>query len=257
MPDDRLTEDEIALVLRRAAELDQGSLPATEGLPIGAVEAAAAEVGLSPAAVRQAVAELRAGGLDEEGEPVVCARVVPGSCTDAIAAVGRWLQGQAMVRARDRGTEQVWRPREDWFAGLQRRFDVAAAIRLKAVEEVVVRGVEVEGGTLVRLSARLQRPVARAPHIGAGVGSVTGAAALGTLGIIDPVFLVAAAPGAAAGGAAGWRLGRNALAKQRAKVADAIDGLLDELELGRQPGTSNALERLASRARRLRTGYRL
>ena len=250
-------------MLRRASELDVDRVTsgAAEGLPVSAVEAAAAEVGLSPAAVRQAVAELRTGGLDDDGWPVVCARVVPGTCASAIEAVGRWLQGQAMVRARDRGTEQVWRPREDVFAGLQRRFDFTASIRLKAVEEVVVRGIEVEGGTLVRLSVRLQGQVARAPQLGAGAGAAAGGLAAGVLGLlnVDPALIgavVAGVPVAAAGGTVGWRLGRNALARQRAKVADAIDGLLDELELGRQPG-GTPLERLASRARKLRTGYRL
>jgi hypothetical protein len=213
-------------------------------------------VGLSPSAVRQAVAELRTGALEDDGSPVVCARVVPTSCTMAIDAVGRWLQGQAMVRARDRGTEQVWRPREDWFAGVQRKLDFAAAIRLKAVDEVVLRGVEVDGGTLVRVSARLQGSVAKAPHLGAGVAGTTVGAATAVLGAADPLFLVAAPAAAAVAGTAGWRWGRRSLAKHRHKVEDAIDGLLDELELGRQPG-GTPLERLASRARRLRSGYRL
>ena len=260
-PRERLTEDEVALVLRRASELDVGGAASPDGLPITAVEAAASEVGLSPAAVRQAVAELRTGALHDDGNAIVCARVVPGTCAVAIESVGRWLQGQAMVRARDRGTEQVWRPREDMLAGLQRRFDVAAAIRLKPVEEVVVRGVEVEGGTLVRLTATLQRQVDHAPAIGAGVGAAAGGAAAGLVGLlnVDPVLvgaLAAGVPGAALIGTAGWRAGRTSRAKQRRKVADAIEGLLDELELGRGPAAT-PFEKLASRARRLRTGYRL
>ena len=251
-----MTEDEVALVLRRASELDTTAAPAADGLPVAAVEAAAAEVGLSPSAVRQAVAELRTGALDDDGAPVVCARVVPTSCTMAVDAVGRWLQGQAMVRARDRGTEQVWRPREDWFAGLQRKLDFAAALRLKAVDEVVVRAVEVEGGTLIRLSARLQGSVAKAPHLGAGIGATGAGAATSVLVLLDPALLLAVPPTAAIGGTAGWRLGRRSLTKHRRKVEDAIDGLLDELELGRQPGAT-PLEKLASRARRLRSGYRL
>jgi hypothetical protein len=255
VPDERLTDDEVALVLRRASELDVGGTRSPDGLPVTAVEAAASEVGLSPAAVRQAVAELRTGALHDDGRAIVCARVVPGTCAAAIESVGRWLQGQAMVRARDRGTEQVWRPREDMLAGLQRRFDFAAAIRLKPVEEVVVRGVEVEGGTLVRLTATLQRQVDHAPAIGAGIGAAAGTSAA-LLGLADPLLVLSAVPGAALVGTAGWRVGRSSRAKQRRKVADAIDGLLDELELGRGP-TATPFEKLASRARRLRTGYRL
>jgi hypothetical protein len=256
VPGERLSQDEVARVLRRAAELDpETSPPVDEGVPVAALEAAASEVGLPPAAVRQAVAELRTGALDDDGVPVVCARVVPGSCAEIIATVGGWLHGQAMVRARDRGTEQVWRPREDWMAGVHRKLDFAAALRLKAVEEVVVRTVEVEGGTLVRLSCRLQPSVTRAPKVRGGIGASAGLATA-ALGVVDPLFLAAAVPVGAAGGTLGWRLGRSSLARHRDRVADAVDGVLDELELGRLPAAS-AAGRLAARARRLRTGYRL
>jgi len=267
--DERLTDDEVARVLRRAAELDvTTTLAPAEGLPVAAVEAAAAEVGLSAAAVRLAVAELRAGALDTSAEGavgpavIVCARVVPGACADCLDAVGRYLSGQALVRARDRGLEQVWRPREDWFARVQRRFDWAAAIRLRSVEEVIVRTVEVEGGTLVRVVVRLEGQVASAPGIGGAAGATVGAAALGITGAVlgDPALLLGAG-GAVVGGAgagmAGWQVGRRVRANQRHRIAEAVDGALDELERGRLPAGTTPLDRLASRARRLRSGYRL
>ncbi len=261
MGEDRLTDEEVARVLRRATELEAGSpLPGVgDGLPLAAVEAAAAEVGLSPAAVRQAVAELRTGALDAPGAQIVCARVVPLACSDALAAVGRWLGGQAMIRARDRVTEQVWRPREDWVARTQRRFDWAAAIRLRAVDEVVVRAVEVEGGTLVRVCVQLERPVAAAPRIGAALAGGTGAAGLGLLGLLNgqPEIVFTAlgvGAGGSAGGYAGWRIGSRLRARERRKVSEAVDGLLDELEHGREPGR-NPFDKLASRARRLRGGW--
>jgi len=71
-----------------------------------------------------------------------------------------------------------------------------------------------------------------------------------------PLFLAVAVPVGAAGGTVGWRLGRSSVARDRERVADAVEGLLDELELGRHPGES-PVSRLARRARRLRTGYRL
>ena len=61
----RLTSDEVARVLHRAAELealDDATGPVV-AYDAAAVEEAAREVGLSPAAVRQAVAELRVGVL--------------------------------------------------------------------------------------------------------------------------------------------------------------------------------------------------
>lgn len=268
MTDDRLRDDEVARVLRRAAELDASSALAPapdDGLPVAALEAAAAEVGLSPAAVRLAVAELRAGALDDaapagaEAAAIVCARVVPADPVSVLDSVGRYLSGQAFARARDRGTEQVWRPREDLVATLRRKFDWAAAIRLRSVSEVVVRAVEVEGGTLVRLVARLEGGVVFAPRIGAGVGAVVGLAGVGAAGAIlgDPLVLAGAAGAGAVGGTAGWRVGRRVRASQRHRVAEAIDGLLDELELGRDPTMRSALERLSARARQLRSGYRL
>src|SRR5690606_10059769 len=61
----RLTPDEVALVLRRAAEIEAASDGTVddEGLDAAAVEEAAREAGLSPLAVRQAVAELQVGAL--------------------------------------------------------------------------------------------------------------------------------------------------------------------------------------------------
>ena len=65
--DVQLTSEEVVLVLRRAAELEAlADGPGTvhdERYDARAVEEAASEVGLSTAAVRQAVAELRVGSL--------------------------------------------------------------------------------------------------------------------------------------------------------------------------------------------------
>ncbi len=257
--EDRLTDEEVARVLRRASELDPATTtPADSGMPGAAVEAAAAEVGLSPAAVRQAVAELRTGALDEPGALVVCARVVPGSSADALVSVGHWLKGQAMVRARDRVTEQVWRPREDVMARIQRRLDFAAAIRLRAADEVVVRAVDVEDGSLVRLTVHLEPPIAGAPRLGAGIGGAGGVlAAVGlaaATGDPGPVLVLGTAPAAGTGGYIGWRIGRRVRERERQRVGEAIDGLLDELELGRVPPGS-PVDRLATRARRLRGGW--
>jgi hypothetical protein len=66
--DVQLTADEVAMVLRRAAELEalaEGPGIHDERYDARAVEEAATEVGLSQAAVRQAVAELRVGSLGD------------------------------------------------------------------------------------------------------------------------------------------------------------------------------------------------
>jgi len=63
MDGEGLAEDEVALVLRRATQLDGASTPDPVKRTPQALEAAAVEVGLSRDAVRQALAEMRAGTL--------------------------------------------------------------------------------------------------------------------------------------------------------------------------------------------------
>jgi hypothetical protein len=104
--DVQLTSDEVALVLRRAAELEAlADGPGTvrdERYDARAVEEAATEVGLSTAAVRQAVAELRVGSLG--GPPTSGAG--PGSPargTPAVPGTGVGAGGvPAMARANGR-----------------------------------------------------------------------------------------------------------------------------------------------------------
>lgn len=257
MAEDRLSQDEVALVLRRAAELDgETATPTDERLPVAAIEAAAAEVGLAPAAVRQAVAELRAGVLagpvDAPAAPhrVVEAAVVPLDVEAASAAVGRWLAAQTFQRHRGRDGVEVWRIREDWVAGLQRKLDWSASVRLTWVREVVLRVVAVEGGTLVRLEATLATAPQQAPAIGAAAGAtsglVVGGAGVATFGGTVALGLGAAAVGA--GSVGGWWVGRSARRLSRHRVADELSAELDRLGSG--VDERNALDRLRDRARR-------
>lgn len=259
MAEGRLTEQEITLVLRRAAELepDSGVAREMQGLPVSAVEAAAAEVGLSPSVIRQAVAELRAGALDDDDDDysVVCTRVVPAVGRDALDAIGRWLTDQLMVRARDRGTEQTWHPRRDWAAAARRAVDPAAALRMKRVDEVVVRAVETEAGVLVRVCVSLHGGIEAAPATTAGAGASLGAASAGIAQLLasGELTLLATTPVGAAGalalGFAGWRAGSKRLARHQAEVSNAIEGMLDEIEHGRRPSTT--MPRLETWARQL------
>lgn len=263
MGEDRLTQDELAVVLRRAAELDVTPLP-DERLSVEAVEAAAAEVGLPATAVRQAVAELRAGLLADESPTapvgpgvVVEAAVVPHDADRAMAEVARWLEAQTFGRHRGRDGVEVWRVREDWVAGIQRRFDWSASVRLKGVHEVVVRTVAVEDGTLVRLEASLAGSYAAAPTIGTvGVGSAGAVMGAGFSIAASPAVPAVAAIGAVTvGGGAllGWRAGRSSLRRSRERVADELAAALDRLAAGRNADPS-ALVRLRQRVGRHRGG---
>lgn len=255
MGEERLTQDELALVLRRAAELDVPVEPG-ERLSVEAVEAAAAEVGLPAVAVRQAVAELRAGLLTpgDAGQPapvgpatVVEAAVVGLAPDRAAEEIGRWLSAQTFHRHRGRDGVEVWRRREDWVAGVQRRFDWSASVRLKGVHEVVVRAVAVEGGTLLRLEATLAGAVAAAPGVGLGGGGAAGVAAGLPLGGMTSGIAVAALGGAGLVG--GWLAGRRVRRNRRDRVADELAAALDRLATGRTVDPS-ALTRLRARVRR-------
>jgi hypothetical protein len=146
---DRLSSAEVAIVLRRAAELDQraetqGML---EGFDPAAVEEAAREVGLSATAVRQALAELRAGTLDERGgsvtswpspQVIIETRVVAGAPEDVHRAVAKFLRKQTFQLRRHHGQRALYRPRRDLVAKLRRTVDVGGALRLHGVHAVIV-----------------------------------------------------------------------------------------------------------------------
>jgi hypothetical protein len=256
---ERLTQEEVALVLRRAAELDV-DLPGAvdDRLPVEAIEAAAAEVGLPAVAVRQAVAEFRAGLLTEGASPVpapatvVEAAVVPLEPAAALAVLGRWLSGQTFHCHRGRDGVEVWRVREDWVAGAMRTFDWSASVRLKEVREVVVRAIAVEGGTLVRLEATLGGATAAAPGIGLAVAALPGST-------ISVVAAGSGAPAVAAVGAAlaglgatgGWLAGRAVRRNRSEHVADELAAELDRVISGRAL-EKGPLDRLRALSRRHR-----
>ncbi|MBA2279936.1 MAG: hypothetical protein H0W25_01690 [Acidimicrobiia bacterium] len=257
---DRLTQDEMAVVLRRAAELEVDAPGSVDNrLSLATVEAAAAEVGLDQAAVRQAVAELRAGMLDGP-EPevlgddvIVVSRLLPGAVDVTLDAGDRFLSGQMLQHVRDRGRARTYRQREDTAAKLMRKFDFRGhSQRLRAVDVVEVRAVDVDDGVLVRITARLKRPVPP-KVVGVVVGAGTAAAVgVGALLLGPDVLLALGLPAGAAVGAGSWRrLAQNA-ERERRQVTEVLDGFLDELEQGRRPHEHRALEKLRRHATRLR-----
>ena len=79
---DRLDDEQIALVIRRASELDGQSPAGQPGLDLVLLEEAAVEAGLSRESVRRAVAELRAGALAlDTGAPARRTALGPPSLT--------------------------------------------------------------------------------------------------------------------------------------------------------------------------------
>jgi hypothetical protein len=241
----RLSYDEAALVLRRAVELD-AEADAAAGGPAGydpaALEAAAREVGLSPAAVRQAVAELRAGALapaedDRRGRgrqvssrSVVRQRVVDAAGPAAQVTIGHFLRTQMFELAQRSGDRTVYRPRRDLVASLRRGLDFAGTIRLDGLRMITTVVTPADDRTLVRVEAELAasraNAVARGAAAGAGIaflGSLIGAVAQ------QPDLIIVSLPVGAALGAGGVRFTGSRWRRQRESVEEALDRMLDRL----------------------------
>ena len=239
----RLTSDQVALVLRRAAELDALTTAPGEddGYDPGAVEEAAREVGLSPAAVRQAVAELRVGALPAPAADrrparagrsriVTHQRLVDVTPASVQATVERFMRTQMFELRRRAGDRSLYRPRSDLVASLRRGLDFAGAIKLDGLRTVSVTAIEADDRTLVRLEAELTASRANAVAGGAAAGTAV-ALLTGLTGALlsEPVLVVGALPAGAAVGGGGIRVAEARWRKRRDDVAEALDALLDRL----------------------------
>ncbi len=254
----RLSGEEVAIVLRRAVELealtDQVDGGGPEGYDPAALEEAAQEVGISPATVRQAVAELRAGVLpvpaptDRKGVarrrtppdgmlvPVAGSRMVaqqrlvdpPPAEVDAV--LDRFMRTQMFELRRRAGDRAVYRPRRDLVANLRRRLDFAGAIRLDHLATVTTVVVAAEEHTLVRVEAELVASRANAVAGGAAAGSAV-ALGMGLLGAMtaEAGLVIAALPAGAVVGGSSIRIAESRWRRRRDDVAEALAGLLDRL----------------------------
>lgn len=244
----RLTSDEVALVLHRAAEIeaveDRGA-PEVAYDP-AAVEEAAREVGISPAAVRQAVAELRVGvlpaattgaGRRPRGRPraltarrVTDQRLVDREPAAALAAVDRFMRTQMFELRRRSGDRSLYRHRADLIAGLRRRLDFAGAIKLEGLTLVDVVVTPADERTLVRVEAELTTSHANAVAGGAAAGTAV-TVVTGLTGAIagEAGLVIAALPAGAMVGAGSMRWAGARWQRRHDDVAEVIAHLLDRL----------------------------
>ncbi len=245
MEGDRLDEDQIALVLRRATELDGQSLTGQPGLDLDVLEEAAVEAGLSRESVRRAVAELRAGTLSLQSGPaprraslgpttLTVSRCVPGPFGAVDDILRRFLAKEQFHLRRDFGTSSTWTRRQDVGARMKVQYDKSIHRRLllrdaEQVEMAVVEEPGDRGMVVAKLTvdvASLRRAHRVAVGQGAGVGVLAAGAAL-LLGMPEAVVLV---PAAASGVAIGHRVG---VRRYRSSVADLetrLEGFLDTVE---------------------------
>ena len=248
----RLTSDEVARVLRRAVEIeaaDEAASGGPDGYDAAAVEEAAREVGVSPAAVRLAVAELRAGVLPAPvgatrrggrsgravarpaGSRIVAQqRLVEPDPAAALALIDRFLRTQMFEVRRRSGDRTVYRPRKDLVASLRRGLDFAGAIRLDGLQTVTTVVTPADDRTLVRIEAELAASRAGALASGAAAGSAV-TLATGLIGALlaEPGLVIAALPAGAVVGGGSMRVASGRWQRRRDDVAEALAGLLDRL----------------------------
>jgi hypothetical protein len=249
-----LSPDQVQRVLRRAAEIEKHErrpdVVATGQMTRADVTQIADEVGITPDAVRHALAELDAGVLvaappardwvDWMVGPadVVATRSVPGPAVSVRARVERYFGGMMMQVKRNLGERgMIWEPAGDLWSRLRRKLDLGAHLEAppgSELETAVVEDPADPGRALVRLVLRLAEPrkrrAARATGgILAGVGlAAAGIAAFHTLPL--DLFSALAGSGAAAISVAGAR-SRHARDLDRAETA--LQRFLDSLEHGR------------------------
>lgn len=247
MDGDRLDDEQIALVIRRATELDGQSPDGRAGLDLVLLEEAAVEAGLSRESVRRAVAELRAGALriDSGVEPkraglgptsLTVARCVPGPSSTVDGIMRRFLAKEQFHLRRDFGTSSSWSRRQDVGARVRIQYDKSIQRRLllrdsEHVELAVVEEPGDRGMVMVKLAVDV-KPLRRAHRVavgkGAGAGAVVAGVGMLVLGMPESVVFVPAA--AASGVALGHRLGVNRYRTSVGDLETALEGFLDGVE---------------------------
>jgi len=248
---DRLDDEQIALVLRRASELDGQSPAGRPGLDLDVLEEAAVEAGLSRESVRRAVAELRAGALDLDGAPaprrialgppsLTVSRCVPGPFAAVDDILRRFLAKEQFHLRRDFGTSSMWTRRQDVGARMRVQYDKSIHRRLllrdaEQVELAVVEEPGDRGMVMVKLTVDV-KSLRRAHRVAVGKGASAGAALAGVgllyFGMPEAVVVV---PGATAAGVAlGHRRGANRYRDMVADVETALEGFLDSVERRRR-----------------------
>lgn len=246
MDGDRLDEDQIALVIRRASELDGQSPPGQPGLDLVLLEEAAVEAGLSRESVRRAVAELRAGALQVPADGarrtrlgptvVTVSRCVPGPAPAVDDILRRFLRHEQFQLRRDFGASSTWVRRQDIPARVRVSLDKGVHRRLllrdaQEVEMAVVEEPGDRGMVMVKLAVdvRTLRRVHRlAVGRGAGLGVAAGALGTALLGMPEALVIVPAA--AASGAGAGHLIGSSRYRSTVGDLETALEGYLDGLE---------------------------
>ncbi len=230
-------------VLLRAAELQAASADVPETLTEAELTALAVEVGITPAALRQALVEERMRVVlpDERGvlatlagpATFVATRLLTGTAADLLQRLDTSLQSDENLKERRRFPDRiVWGPRGG-FAGAIReltRLD-GRGFPLARADEVSAVVVPAEHGRAhVRIEATLRGRRVGAARA-AAVGIFSGALVATVATVLSVMLPVAVAGGALIAGLAGWSARSNYQRDARFTQL-AIEQTLDRLEFG-------------------------
>lgn len=248
MQGDRLDDEQIALVIRRASELDGQSPAGNAGLDLVLLEEAAVEAGLSRESVRRAVAELRAGALAVDSATparrraglgpatLTVSRCVPGPFAAVDDILRRFLAKEQFHLRRDFGTSSTWARRHDVGARVRVQYDrsIHRRLLLRDAEQVELAAVEEPGDrgmVMVKLAVDVL-PLRRLHRVAVGQGAGAGAAvaAVGALFLGMPEAVVVVPAATASGVALGHRRGLSRFRTSVENVQTALEGFLDGVE---------------------------
>ena len=242
-----VTRHQLERVLARAAELQGLSADSeapSDALTEAQVEELGKEVGLSPASIRQAIAEERArtivtpesSGLATSllgGSRVASQRTVPGTPARVLETLDRWMQRDELLRlVRQRHDMRVWEPSRGLVDSLRRAFGSRDYALFRA-NEIIATVVPLEAGSsLVGIQAdfsQVRSSGVTQTVLGAGVGTAATGAAI-VMQVMLPVAIVPAIGVTALAYFGARRRQQHAL--QRGLLA--IEYVLDRLERGDQ-----------------------
>ena len=241
-----VTRGALERVLARAAELQSAAGDDSEpsdALTEDQIVDLGKEVGLSPAHLRQALAEERAriepltdsaSGVATRlfgGTRVAAERIVKGSADRVLATLDRWMQREEWLRVvRQRSDRIIWEPRRG-LLGSVRQLLRGRDYALHRANDIAATVVRIDDtSTLTRLEADftvLRRTMAGQTGAGVVVGGAS-TVALIVMGVMMPVAVAPAVVITSAAYASSRHTQRHAL--QRAQLT--LEHVLDRLERG-------------------------